>query len=452
MIPAAITILGAGESGLGAARLAVAYGLPCRVSDAGSVGIETRDVLAEWGVELEQGGHDLERLKVGGLVVKSPGIPSSAPAVQAALKAGCEVIGEIEFAARHTDAVIVAITGTNGKTTTTALLQHLLERGGVESQAAGNIGLSFAGALARRPHRAVYVLEVSSFQLEDCVQFKPHIAIVLGLSPDHLDRHGDFDGYADAKWKITQNQGAEDHLILPENDPQIERLLEKTGTRAQVHRINALASLSNKNNGAGLASHDTTQFTFSQPPPPFTMSIQELALQGKHNLFNSMAAGVAARVLEVSDIDLREGFKHFKSIEHRLEPVAKINGISFINDSKATNINAAWYALDSVKTPVIWVVGGVDKGNDYSELEELVGEKVHTIICLGKDNEKIKKAFAHCVGRIVEVDTAEEAANYGYRAGSPGDTVLLAPACASFDLFSSYEERGQRFKSAVRAL
>jgi UDP-N-acetylmuramoylalanine--D-glutamate ligase len=447
----AITILGAGESGLGAARLAAALGLPCRVSDAGMVGSEVGEMLAGLGVELEQGGHDLARIQSCELLIKSPGIPGAAPAVRAALDAGCEVIGEIEFAARHTDAVLVAITGTNGKTTTTALLEHLLTVGGVDAYAAGNIGQSFAGALATEPQRAVYVLEVSSFQLEDCTQFKPHIAIVTGLSPDHLDRHGDFDSYADAKWRITQNQGADDHLILPENDPQIERMLEKTGTRARVHRINALASISEGQTGAGLASNDTTQFTFSQLPP-FTMSIQELALQGKHNLFNSMAAGVAARVLEVSDLDLREGFKHFKSIEHRLEHVAEVNGITFINDSKATNVNAAWYALDSLSTAVIWIVGGVDKGNDYSSLQELVGEKVHTIVCLGKDNAKIKKAFAGCVSRIVEVDTAEQAAAYGYRVGAPGDTVLLAPACASFDLFSSYEERGSRFKSAVRAL
>jgi len=420
------------------------------------------DELASLGVELEQGGHDLSRLKAGELVVKSPGIPRSAPAVQAAIEAGCEVIGEIEFAARHTTAKIVAITGTNGKTTTTALLHHLLVEGGVDASCAGNIGRSFAAALAEDGDKAVYVLEVSSFQLEDTVDFSPHIAIILGLSPDHLDRHGDLKGYAAAKWRITLKQSEGDHLILAsesnsnssensEGSQEIERLLKQTGTRATVHRINASGPITAAESGAGLDLKDNTQITFSQQPP-YTMSIQELALQGKHNLFNSMAAGVAARVLEVSNIDLREGFKHFKSLEHRLERVGKVNGIEFINDSKATNVNAAWYALDSVKTPIIWVVGGVDKGNDYSELLELVGEKVHTIICLGKKNAKIKKAFAGSVQRIVEVESAEEAALYGYRVGAPGDTVLLAPACASFDLFSSYEERGQRFKSAVRSL
>jgi len=451
---AQVTILGAGESGEGAAKLCSILGLSCRVTDAGTVTPERAARLAEIGVELEQGGHDRGALEASTLLVKSPGVPPSAPPVEWARDAGIEVIGELEFAARHTTGRIAAVTGTNGKTTTTGLLHHLLETGGLDAGCVGNIGTSFAGAVAEalaRPEgdREFWVVEASSFQLEDTVQFRPDIALLLNLAPDHLDRHGDINGYGDAKWNITSRQTADDHLIVNADDPGVRALRQRRDTAATVHEITADTPTAG-HTATAAHSLDTKRFTFLNPT--LTMSIQELALQGKHNIYNSMAAGVAARLFDLNDVSLREGLQHFRNLEHRLERVADLNGIRFINDSKATNVNAAWYALDSMTRPTIWIAGGVDKGNDYSALIPLVGEKVHTLICLGKDNAKLKKAFGTAVSRILEVESAEEAAILGYNVAQPGDAVLLSPACASFDLFSSYEERGLRFKGGVRSL
>jgi len=450
-----VTILGAGESGVGAAKLCRALGMDCRVSDAGAIAQDRMSELKALGIRTEEGGHDRAMIESAALVVKSPGIPNSAPPIQWAREAGVEVIGELEFASRHTDARIAAITGTNGKTTTTALLHHLLVSGGIDAGCAGNIGSSFAGAVADARHRpegdhAVWVVEASSFQLEDTNRFRPDIAILLNITPDHLDRHGDVDAYGDAKWNITARQTGADHLIVNADDPGLTALRGRRETSARVHTVQAVAA--GPDPAPELAAHsiDTQRFTFLNPP--FTMSMQELALQGKHNLYNSMAAGVAARILEIKDADLRAGFTHFRNMEHRMEQVCKVNDVRFINDSKATNVNAAWYALDSMTTPTVWIAGGVDKGNDYTSLIPLVGEKVHTLICLGKDNKKLKQAFGTAVTRILEVESAEEAALLGYNVAQPGDTVLLSPACASFDLFSSYEERGQRFKAGVRSL
>lgn len=449
-----VTILGAGESGEGAAKLCLGLGASCRVTDAGAVKAERKQRLLELGVDVEEGGHDREALTACDLLVKSPGVPPTAPPVQWAREAGIEVIGELEFAARHTTGRIAAVTGTNGKTTTTGLLHHLLVTGGLDAGCAGNIGDSFAGAVAearqrREGDRDIWVVEASSFQLEDTVDFRPDVALLLNLTPDHLDRHGDIDGYGDAKWNITSRQTADDHLIVNADDPGLRALRSRRPTAATVHEITADTPAAGR---PAIAAHslDTQRFTF--PNPTLTMSIQELALQGKHNLYNSMAAGVAARLFDLNDTDLREGLQHFRNLEHRLERVGDVNGIRFINDSKATNVNAAWYALDSMTRPTVWIAGGVDKGNDYTELIPLVGEKVHTLICLGKDNAKLKKAFGTAVSRILEVESAEEAAILGYNVAQPGDTVLLSPACASFDLFSSYEERGLRFKGGVRSL
>ena len=448
-----VTILGAGESGEGAAKLCHSLGLSCRVSDAGTVDTTRKQRLTDLGVALEEGGHDRAALSASDLIVKSPGIPPTAPPVQWAREAGIEVIGELEFAARHTTGRIAAVTGINGKTTTTGLLHHLLVQGGLDAGCAGNIGDSFAGAVAdarMRPEgdRDIWVVEASSFQLEDTTDFRPDVALLLNLTPDHLDRHGNVDGYGDAKWNITSRQTADDHLIVNADDPGLSALRARRTTAATVHAFSANPAVKA---GTGAAnSLDTQRFTFTNPP--LTMSIQELALQGKHNLYNSMAAGVAARLFDLKDADLREGLQHFRNIEHRLERVSDVNGIRFINDSKATNVNAAWYALDSMTRPTVWIAGGVDKGNDYNELIPLVGEKVHTLICLGKDNAKLKKAFGTAVTRIFEVECAEEAAILGYNVAKPGDAVLLSPACASFDLFSSYEERGLRFKDGVRSL
>lgn len=450
----AVTILGAGESGEGAAKLCHSLGMPCRVSDAGAVSAGRKSVFDALGVAVEEGGHDRGLIEAAQLVVKSPGIPSNAAPLQWAREAGVEVIGELEFASRHTNARIAAVTGTNGKTTTTALLHHLLRTGGMDAGCAGNIGTSFAGAVAEAQGRpegdhTIWVVEASSFQLEDTTDFSPHVAILLNITPDHLDRHGDVGAYGDAKWNITARQTEADHLIVCGDDPGLSALRSRRRTKAQQHTVQLAPPTEH---APTLAAHsiDTQRFTFLNPP--FTMSMQELALQGKHNLYNSMAAGVAARILEINDADLRAGFTHFRNMEHRLEHVCEVNNISFINDSKATNVNAAWYALDSMTGPTVWIAGGVDKGNDYTSLIPLVGDKVHTLICLGKDNTKLKQTFATAVTRILEVESAEEAALLGYNIAAPGDTILLSPACASFDLFSSYEERGHRFKAGARSI
>lgn len=449
-----VTILGAGESGEGAAKLCHQLGMPCRVTDSGSIDAERKARLETMGVVTEEGGHDKGLLTDSDLLIKSPGVPSKAAPIQWAQDAGVEVIGELEFASRHTNAKIAAITGTNGKTTTTGLLNHLLNQGGLDSGCAGNIGSSFAGAIAdaqQRPEgdRDIWVVEASSFQLEDAVAFKPDVALLLNLTPDHLDRHGDVQGYGDAKWNITSSQSADDHLIINADDPGLQQLRKRKKTAAQVH---AFTSETHANSHENIAAHTLDSQRFTYLNPNLIMSIQELALQGKHNLYNSMAAGVAARLFDLNDVDMREGLQHFRNVEHRLERVANVNDIRFINDSKATNVNAAWYALDSMTRPTIWIAGGVDKGNDYTDLIPLVGEKVHTLICLGTDNAKLKKAFGTAVSRILEVESAEEAAVLGYNVAQPGDAVLLSPACASFDLFSSYEERGIRFKRGVRSI
>ena len=449
-----VTILGAGESGEGAAKLCLSLGMSCRVSDAGQVSAERKATLASLGVDLEEGGHDRSLIEAAALVVKSPGIPATAAPVQWARSAGVEVIGELEFASRHTEARIAAVTGTNGKTTTTALLHHLLRTGGVDAGCAGNIGTSFAGAIAEAQQRPegdhdIWVVEASSFQLEDTTDFSPHIAILLNITPDHLDRHGDVEAYGDAKWNVTARQTEADHLIVCGDDPGLSALRSRQSTRAQQHTVQLTPPTEHT---PELAAHSIDQERFTFLNPPFNMSMQELALQGKHNLYNSMAAGVAARILEINDADIRAGFTHFRNMEHRLEHVCDVNNISFINDSKATNVNAAWYALDSMTSPTIWIAGGVDKGNDYTSLIPLVGDKVHTLICLGKDNTKLKQTFATAVTRILEVESAEEAALLGYNVALPGDTILLSPACASFDLFSSYEERGHRFKAGARSI
>ena len=454
-MPSAVTILGAGESGVGAAKLCRSLGVDCRVSDAGAIAPERMSELNALRVPTEAGGHNRSLIESASLVVKSPGIPNSAPPIQWAREAGVEVIGELEFASRHTDARIAAITGTNGKTTTTALLHHLLVTGGIDAGCAGNIGSSFAGAVAdarQRPEgdHAVWVVEASSFQLEDTNRFRPDIAILLNITPDHLDRHGDVEAYGDAKWNITARQTEADHLIVNTDDPGLSDLRSRNTTKAQLHTVQMAPPTSDA--APELAAHSIEQQRFTFLNPPFIMRMQELALQGKHNLFNSMAAGVAARILDINDADLRAGFMHFRNMEHRLELVSTVNDIRFINDSKATNVNAAWYALESMTTPTVWIAGGIDKGNDYTSLIPLVGEKVHTLICLGKDNKKLKQTFDTAVTRILEVESAEEAALLGYNVAQPGETVLLSPACASFDLFSSYEERGQRFKAGVRSL
>ena len=473
-----LPILGAGESGIGAALLGAANGYVPFVSDGGAVRVDRKAELEAAGIAFEEGGHDVARLiaagQEAGFAVKSPGIKEDAPAVVALREAGVAVVSEIEFASRFAGAGhTVAITGSNGKTTTTALVAALLRDAGLDTACVGNIGRSWARDLAARraegrppaPYRSV---EVSSFQLDGLDSFRPEVAILLNITPDHLDRYGyDLGRYADSKWRITAFQTPDDVLVLNADDAlSLERWAGAgdgvPGTRARVVALSSERTVDDVRSGlaarglapwgvGGLApSH--LEFTLEIPDRPFAMTIQELALQGKHNVYNSMAASVAARVLELRKEGIRESLQRFDAIEHRMEFVQEVNRIRFINDSKATNVNSAWYALESVPGPIVWIAGGVDKGNDYTPLLHLVEEKVSHLICLGADNAKLISTFGPLVDHVCEVRTAADAVATAYAVGTPGTTVLLSPACASFDLFGSYEERGAAFKAAVRAL
>ena len=473
-----VPILGAGESGTGAALLALRQGLQPWVSDAGAVNADRATELDGAGVEWEAGGHDEIRLlaaaAAGATVIKSPGIPDSAPLLHQVKASGGVLISEIEFASRfaRTDAQqVIAVTGSNGKTTTTALIAALFEGAGCDVACVGNIGKSWARDLSERHHpAAVQVVEVSSFQLDGITSFRPDVAVLLNITPDHLDRYNnDIEQYADSKWRIASNQNASDILVLNADDPFSVARWKRAHAMGEIAaRVVAVSSgqtesqlqnnlAENGLNPWGLASVDHPdhpyEFTINLPHQnPFTMTIQELALQGKHNLYNSMAASVAARALELRKEGIRDGLAQFDAIEHRMEFVVETNGITFVNDSKATNVNSTWYALESTAGPIIWIAGGVDKGNDYRSLLHLVTAKVDHLICLGKNNKKLIDAFGECVDSCHEVSTASEAVQLAYQLGSPGHTALLSPACASFDLFGSYEERGREFKAAVRNL
>ncbi len=439
-------ILGGGESGTGAALLGKKLGYDVYLSDAGKLRDKYRGVLTSSGVRFEEGGHTTAFTEGAELVVKSPGIPGTVPAVAAFKSAGTEVISEIELASRHTSGKIVAVTGTNGKTTTTLLTGHIFAKAGMDTAVAGNVGDSFAGMLAERD-REVWVLEVSSFQLDDTVHFNPDVAVLLNITPDHLDRYGNsIDAYADAKFAVTANQGPDRHFIYCADDPVTAQLLRRRKVRAEMHPVSLNREVSN---GAYIAQDN---IIINLHNKSLTMSIHDLALQGKHNAYNSMAAGVSARIFEIRKEIVRESLSDFQNIEHRLEFVAEIHGIKFINDSKATNVNSTWYALESLEGPVVWIVGGVDKGNDYSLIAPLVREKVKAIICLGKDNKKLLDFFGPMTDDISEAGSAREAVGLAYQSAEKGDTVILSPACASFDLFENYEERGHLFKTAVRAL
>jgi UDP-N-acetylmuramoylalanine--D-glutamate ligase len=450
---AKLTILGAAESGIGAAKLAVKKDWEVFVSDAGMIGQERKEVLSHIGVQWEEGAHS-DRIFEADLVVKSPGITDKAPIIKKMHEKGIPVISEIEFASRYTSATIVGITGSNGKTTTSTLMHHLLKKAGRDSILAGNIGRSFADALAEREPE-VFVLELSSFQLDGIVDFRPDIAILLNITPDHLDRYEyDINQYADSKFRVAMNQKESDVFIYCDDDPLILEGLQKHELKGQKipfsiqHSVPEGAWLENEELKFLLNSEHNTKLNTTLS----TMSIYTLALQGKHNLYNSMAAGIAANVLNVRSESVRESFSDFQNVEHRLELIGKVNGVEYINDSKATNVNATWYALESMNNPVVWVVGGVDKGNDYSQLLDLVREKVKAIVCLGKDNKKIIAAFKDVVPVIVETESAADSVHQSSLVARPGDTVLLSPCCASFDLFENYEERGRMFKRAVRSL
>ena len=441
-----IVILGAGESGTGSAVLAKKQGWEVYVSDSGRIKPQYKKLLDQWMIEYEQGQHTREAVLEAEEVIKSPGIPDDAEIVEKIREAGIPVISEIEFAARYSGAYTICITGSNGKTTTTKLTHQILSDAGVDAGLAGNVGNSFAFQVAEKDHTC-YVIELSSFQLDGIYRFKPDMAILLNITPDHLDRYGhELEQYVKSKFRITQNLSGADLFIYNADDSIIREEMKKRDIPARK----AAFSLEP---GTGLAGWiEDEHMNIHYKNQPFTMSIHDLALKGKHNAYNSMAASIAARALDIRKESIRKSLTHFKGVEHRLEHVLKIHGIHFINDSKATNVNSTWYALESMPDNLIWIAGGMDKGNDYTALRELVDQKVKAIICLGVDNSKIHQAFKDLVETIVDTSTAQEAVHTAYYLSKKGDTVLLSPACASFDLFESYEDWGNQFKKAVREL
>ena len=438
-------ILGAGESGVGAAILAKLKGWNVFVSDKGQIKEEFKQTLIDEQIEWEEGTHDEDRIFKADLVVKSPGIPNKVPLIIGLKNREVKIISEIEFAGYYSRGKKICITGSNGKTTTTMLTHHILKKAGWDVGLAGNVGYSFAKQVAEGDHDW-YVIELSSFQLDDMHEFKADIGVLTNITPDHLDRYEyQMQKYVDSKFRILNNQTPEDWFIYNYDDPIIQ-----AGIKSRNLLMNlAPFSLKKEINVGGFATEKQLTINIKDQ---FTMSIHELALKGKHNTQNSLAAGIAARITEIRKDIVRESLEDFVNVEHRLEFVAKVNGIEFINDSKATNINSAWFALESMEKSTIWIVGGVDKGNDYNELLDLVKNKVKAIICLGVDNHKIIEAFSGVVETIVEVQSAVEAVAYGYRLATKDETVLLSPACASFDLFENYEDRGNQFKQAVRML
>ena len=440
-----IVILGAGESGVGAALLAKKQEWNVFVSDAGKIKADYKTELDNNQIEWEENTHSTDRIFQAELIVKSPGIPETTDLMRALRNKQVKIISEIEFAGYYTRGKSICVTGSNGKTTTTMLTHHILKKAGWDVGLAGNVGKSFAKQVAEGDHDW-YVLELSSFQLDDMFDFKADIGILTNITPDHLDRYeNQMQKYVDSKFRILNNQNHEDWFIYNYDDPIIREELSKRKLSMNL----APFSLKEEIKVGAYAVNNQLIINIKDQ---LTMSIHELALKGKHNTQNSLAAGIAGRIVEIRKSIVRESLEDFENVEHRLEFVAKVNGIEFINDSKATNINSTWYALETMENPVVWVMGGVDKGNDYSELSNLVKDKVKAIICLGIDNQKIIKAFGHLVETIVEVGSATEAVAYAYRLAKKNETVLLSPACASFDLFENYEDRGNQFKQAVRKL
>ncbi len=441
-----IVILGAGESGTGSAVLAKKNGYGVFVSDYGTIKDKYKEILTREGIPWEEGRHTDEEILSADEIIKSPGIKENAPVVVAAREKEIPVISEIEFAARYTDAVKICVTGSNGKTTTTNLIYHMLKKAGKKVAMTGNVGNSFAMAVAKGGVD-YFVIELSSFQLDGMYDLRAEVAIMMNITPDHLDRYGyEFQNYIDSKFRITRNQTKENYFIYWADDPVVERELERKKMEA------SLLPFSDVRKENMTAYVDNNKLMINLNTKTDLMTIHDLALKGRHNTYNSMAAAIAGQVLNIRNDIIRESLSDFKGVEHRLEPVIKVSGINFINDSKATNVNSTWYALECMTTKVVWIVGGIDKGNDYSELFPVVAEKVRAIVCLGKDNRKIVDAFTGKVATVVETTSMKEAVRSAYYLAGKGDTVLLSPACASFDLFGNYEERGREFKAAVRNL
>jgi UDP-N-acetylmuramoylalanine--D-glutamate ligase len=441
-----VVILGAKESGIGAAILALKQGWDVFVSDGGAIAEPWRSQLEKLGVRWEEGSHTYSEMESADLVIKSPGIPEKAPLMKELRKAGKKIVSEIEFASWYTDSTIIAITGSNGKTTTTSLIHHMMVSSGLDAGLGGNIGNSFAKMVAEEPH-PYYVIEVSSFQLDDIYKFRPDIAVLTNITEDHLDRYEyQLAKYADSKLRITMNQREEDHFVYCMDDPVTLETMKRTPVKAHQYGF-----CFDYTEGA-VAWMNNTTITLHMNTDQFSLPYDQLPLKGRHNAYNTMAAAVVGRLLDIRKESVREAFMDFKNIEHRLEKVAMVRGVEYINDSKATNVNSAWYALESADRPVVWIVGGVDKGNDYSSLIPLVEKKVKAIVALGRDVMKIQQAFSRHVNMIVTTESMEEAVKLSYHFSDKGDCVLLSPACASFDLFENYEDRGRQFKKAVREL
>ena len=442
-----LTILGGGESGVGAAILAKDKGYDVFLSDSGTIPARYKEILDREQIPWEEGGHTMERLLASDEVVKSPGVPPTAPPVKAIVAKGIPVISEIELAGRYTKSKMVCITGSNGKTTTTLLIHHMLLSAGIDAGLAGNVGRSLALQVAREPHD-VYVIELSSFQLENMYDFHANIAIILNITPDHLDRYNyKMQNYIDAKFRILNNMTPSDAFIYWQDDPVIQRQLEHFATLATQYPF---AEAREKGTAAWV--DDEGVICIDTPAEKMRMPRAELSLNGLHNLYNSMAAALSGCILDIDKEDIRKALGNFEGVEHRLEPCGTVGGVRYINDSKATNVNSTWYALESMPKGVILILGGKDKGNDYNEILPLVKEKVKAIVCMGKDNRKLLDFFAGHVADIRDTHSIDEAVATCAAIASEGDTVLLSPCCASFDLFKSYEDRGRQFKDKVKEL
>lgn len=441
-----LVVLGGGESGVGTAILGKKKGYDVFISDFGKIKNNYKEVLALNRLAWEEEKHTEELILNADVVMKSPGIPDKSPIVKKIIEKGIPVISEIEFAKAFSDVETIGITGSNGKTTTTMLTHHILKQGGLNMGLAGNIGKSYAWQVAENKVEG-FVLELSSFQLDGVLTYAPHIAVITNISPDHLDRYNyKYELYIQAKFRITMNQGKNDYLIYDADDEAIKNWLKENKTKAQLIPF----SLSGKNKKGLYIDNNTIVSTLNKGD--FTMPINELSLDGKHNVKNAMAAIAVAQLKNIRKKTIRESLSNFSGVEHRLEKVLKIQNVEYVNDSKATNTNSTYYALESMNTPTVWIVGGVDKGNDYNELMQLVREKVKAIVCLGVDNKKIMDAFGNVVDVMVETTSMTEAVKIAQKLAEKGDTVLLSPACASFDLFENYEERGKQFKAAVQNL
>ena len=440
-----IIILGAGESGIGCALLAQSRGYNVFVSESNNIQGSIRLQLIENNIEFEENSHNKAIKMKPDFVVKSPGIPDTSQIIKSYIKNNINVISEIEFASRHTDSEIIAITGSNGKTTTTLLTHQILNDEGLNVTIGGNIGTSFSSLLISNDYNYL-VLEVSSFQLDGIVEFKPHIAVITNLSPDHLDRYKNYEDYIKSKFRIVMNQNSNDYLIYDGDDPTINSYINKNNIKSKLIPFSTERKIEEG------AYYNNQSINISINKKKLVMPTENFSIKGKHNIKNAMAAATVAHLLKIRKQTIRKSLEHFQSVEHRLENVLTINKVNYINDSKATNVNATYYALDTMEAPTIWIVGGIDKGNKYEDLFPLVHKKVKAIICLGKNNFKLIENFENIVEYIVETTSMEEAVSIAYKIAKPGYNVLLSPTCASFDLFDDYKDRGRQFKASVRKL